>query len=114
MATAKTLIELKTEAFGILTGLDPSQAPEAEDLDTIGVYVSPLLAQLARDEIVYIGDEDAIPNEFFLPLARLLANVAGPRFGSPMNEDAKKIDERTLRRLNSSKPTYETLKTVYY
>src|SRR5688572_21747954 len=98
MADTKTLTDLKTEALGILTGLDPSQDPATEDLETIGVYVGPLFAQLAADQIVYIADEEEIPNEFFLPIARLLANVAGPRFGSAMNADAKTVDEATLRR----------------
>lgn len=110
----KTLVELTTEAFGILTGLDPSQTPAAEDLATIETYVGPLVAQLEADQIVSIPDTDEIPDEYFMPLARLLANVAGPRFGSPMNEQAKMVDERALRRLTASKPTYETLRTVYY
>lgn len=114
MADFKTLAELKAEAFGILTGLDPSQVADAEEVDSIGVYVGPLLAQLAADEIVYITDEDEIPNEYFLPITRLLANVAGPRFGSPMNADAKMMDEATLRRLTASKPTYEPMKVEYF
>ena len=73
MAT-KTLIELQTEALGILTGLDPNQDPQPEDLATIGVYVDPLIAQLSKDGIVYIDDTNAIAQEYFLPLARLLAN----------------------------------------
>lgn len=114
MAQFKTLTELKTEALGILTGLDPAQSPEVEDLDTIGQYVEPLIAQLEVDNIVSNADTDEIPLEYFLPLARLLANVAGPRFGSPMNEQAKQIDERALRRLTSSRATLEPLKAVYY
>jgi hypothetical protein len=112
--TTKTLTDLKTEAFGILVGLDPSQSPDVEDLATIGEYVDPLLAQLAADEIVYIDDSDAIPVEYFLPVARLLANVAGPRFGSPMNPQARQDDERALRKLTSGKPTFETMKVDYY
>ena len=114
MASTKTLIELQTEALGILTGLDSNQDPAPEDLNTIGVYVDPLVAQLSKDEIVYIDNTNAIAQEYFLPLARLLANVAGPRFGSPMNEDAKQTDEKALRRMTASKPTYEVLKAVYF
>jgi hypothetical protein len=113
MADFKTLTDLKTEALGILTGLDPSQDPATEDLEAIGQYVDPLVAQLAADEIVYITEVEEIPNEYFLPIARLLANVAGPRFGSPMNEDARKIDEAALRRLTAGKPTYEPLRVDY-
>lgn len=114
MADTKTLTDLKTEAFGILTGLDPSQQPSVEDLDTIGQYVGPLLAQLAEDEIAYISDSDEIPDQYFLHVARLLANVAGPRFGSPMNEAARVSDEMALRRLTASRPTYEVQTAEYF
>jgi hypothetical protein len=114
MATTKTLQELETEAFAILTGMDPNSSPAAEDLDTIETYVDPLLEQLAADEIVYIADRNAIPNEFFLPLSRLLANVCGPRYGSAMNQDAKDADERVLRRIVASKPTFEPMEGHYF
>ena len=110
----KTLTDLKSEAFGILTGNDPFQAPATEELETIGTYVEPLVEQLSADGIVTIPDTDEIPDEYFLPLARLLANVAGPRFGSAMNADAKEMDERALRRISASRPTFETLRAEYF
>jgi len=114
MSEFKTLTELKTEAFGIRTGLDRTQDPAVEDLDTIGEYVDPLLGQLAQDEIVLIADSNEIPNEYFLPIARLLANSAGPRFGTAMDPAAKQMDENALRRLTAPRPTYETLKAEYF
>lgn len=114
MATTKTLQQLETEAFAILTGMDPNSSPAAEDLAVIDTYVDPLLSQLAADEIVYIAAPNEIPNEYFLPLVRLLANVCGPRFGSPMNEDAKLADERVLRRLSAAQATYEPLQAQYF
>lgn len=114
MADTKTLTDLQTEAFGILVGLDPSQTPEAEDLSTIGEYVDPLFDQLEADEIVYIGDRDAIETKYFLPLARLLANAAAPRYGQAFNEDARLRDEAILRKLGSARPTYEALQAEYF
>lgn len=107
---AKTLQELETEAFAILTGMDPTSSPAAEDLAVIETYVDPLLEQLAADEIVYIADRNSIPESVFLPLARLLANVCGPRFGSPMNDEARRTDEELLKRLYRQKPTRRYLK----
>lgn len=111
---SKTLQELETEAFAILTGMDPNSSPAAEDLAVIEAYVEPLLAQLAADDVVYVSDRNEIEDAYFLPLARLLANVAGPRFGSPMNEDAKKIDEALLRRMGVSVPTYQVAEAEYF
>lgn len=114
MTATKTLAELETEAFAILTGAEPGATVAAEDLAVIDTYVDPLLDQLAADRVVYIGNKNEIPNEFFMPIVRLLANVCGPRFGSPMNEQAKQADEATLRRLNATRPTGEVMRAVYY
>ena len=110
----KTSVQLKTEAFAILTGMDPYQQPAKEDLLVVGEYLDPLIEQLAADGICVVHDPENIPDSWFLPLARLLANVAGPRFGSAMNEDAKTVDERTLRRLTAATVTYEPLKVDYF
>jgi hypothetical protein len=40
--------------------------------------------------------------------------MAGPDFGSPVNDQAKERDEATLRRLASTKPTYTALKVQYF
>lgn len=110
----KTLQELETEAFSILTGMDPTSSPSAEDLATIEVYVDPLLEGLASRRVAYIADRDDIPDDAFLPLARLLANVCGPRFGSAMNADAKKVDEAELREMNWVWPTFEPMEGYYF
>jgi hypothetical protein len=110
----KTLTDLKTEAFGTLVGLDPSQQPAVEDLATIGTYVGPLFEQLEADEIVSIPDQDEIPEAIFLPLSRLLANAAGPRYGQPFNDDAKKRDEAQIKRIVSGTVTAAPLKVEFF
>jgi hypothetical protein len=111
---SKTSAELKVEALSILTGMDPNQEPEIEEITAVGNYLEPLLEQLRVDGICFVQDEEEIPDEWFLPLARLLANVAGPRFGSPMNEEAKQVDEMVLRRLTAATVTYEPLQAEYF
>lgn len=114
MADFKTSSELKIEAFSILTGMDPNSVPSADELTIFDNYLDPLIAQLHADRVVTIYNKEEIPNEYFLPVARLLANVSGPRFGSPMNEDAKRVDETLLRRISSGETTYETLQANYF
>ena len=106
--------QLKERAAKDLGIIEPGETLSAEDDETFDGLVDPLIAQLSADNIVFIDDSEAIDVAVFLPLARLLANIAGPDFGSPINEEAKAMDERTLRRLASTRPTYETLKAVYY
>lgn len=112
--TFKTRDQLITRALKSLGQLDPGEAPSAEDYATVDDLIDPLVAQLASDEVVYIQDTDAIELEFYLPLARLLANAAGPDFGSPVNQEAKAADEAELRRITATKPTYQVQKAEYF
>lgn len=112
--TFKTRADLVERALKSIGALEPGEAPSPEDSDTVDGLIDPLIAQLAADQIVYIGDPDYIELELFLPLARLLANAAGPDFGSPINQEAKVVDEQILRRLSSTKPTYEVQTGEYF
>jgi hypothetical protein len=85
----KTRTQLKERAAKDLGIIEPGETLSTEDDETFDGLVDPLIAQLAADAIVYIQDSEAIEVELFLPLARLLANIAGPDFGSPINEQAK-------------------------
>lgn len=110
----KTRDQLIERALKMIGALQPGEAAAAEDADTVDELIDPLIAQLAADRIITIQDVDAIDLEVFLPLASLLANAAGPDFGSPFNDQAKARDEQTLRRINSTDPTYETMTATYY
>jgi hypothetical protein len=109
--TRTQLIERAAKDLGII---EPGETLSSEDSDTFDGLVDPLIAQLSADGIVTIQDDEAIENEYFLPLARLLANVAGPDFGSPINEQAKAVDEQILRRLASTRPSYAPAQGEYF
>jgi hypothetical protein len=68
------------------------RALSTEDDETLDDWSIPD-CQLAQDGIVYIDDSEEIDVMFFMPLARLLANMASPT-GSPINEAAKLRDEQ--------------------
>jgi hypothetical protein len=110
----KTRAQLIERALKSIGALEPGEAPSNEDYATVDGLIDPLIAQLATDQIAYISDAEAIELELFMPLARLLANAAGPDFGSPVNMEAKADDEKILRRLTAAKPTYERLKVDYF
>lgn len=98
----------------MLTGSGPYDTPSAEDSAVMQTYLDPLLEQLSGEGICEVTDQDDIPEAWFLPLARLLANVAGPRFGTPVNEDARIKDEAMLRRLTAAPPTYGPACASYF
>ncbi len=108
--TVKTRTQLIHRALAAIGALEPGEAPSTEDYNTMDNLVDPLIGQLAADEIIYIQDSEEIPVEYFIPLANLLGNMAGPDFGSPVNDEAQKRDEGTLRRLASTRPTYVPLR----
>lgn len=109
----KTREDLIRRAATEIGKLVSGQEIEAEDHDTIAALVDPLSRQLAVDGVVDF-DPDEIEPEYFLPLARLLANESAPSFGIGKSEDVKRADESMLRKLTSSKPTFETLKAKYF
>lgn len=103
------------ERAGIGLGLmQPGEPLSTEDYATLDDLLDPILAQLAADRIIYIQDDDAIELAVFLPLAAVLSNMAGPSFGSPINDEALARDHQTLRRINSTQANTETVKAVYY
>lgn len=112
--TFKTRTQLIAEALSDIGVIEPGEAPSAEDYAVADGKIDPLLAQLATDQIAYISDPEEIELQYFLPLASLLGNVCGPRFGSPINVEAKKADEQTLRRLTSTRPTYQAQIGEYF
>lgn len=109
--TRTDLIERAATELGVKTAM---QELSDEDRDTIDALVDPLVQQLATDSVVYIGDTEQIPVEYFLPLAMLLANSAAITFGQAYSGDLKRAVEADLRRLTATKPTFETLRAVYF
>ena len=110
----KTRADLARRAATELGKLVSGQDIEAEDQATIDDLIDPLVQQLSIDGVVTIGDTEEIELEYFLPLARLLANEAAQSFGIGKSGEVQAREEAVLRRLTSRKPTYETLKTNYY
>ncbi len=103
------------ERAGINLGLvQPGEALSSEDYNTLDNFFDPLIAQLSADRVFYISDADAIDVSVFLPIASLLANYAGPSFGSPINDAALMRDQNTLRRIGSTDPVYSPQRGEYF
>lgn len=112
--TVKTRTQLIHRALAVIGALEPGEAPSTEDFNTMDNLVDPLIAQLTADEVIYIDNSEEIPVAYFMPLANLLGNMAGPDFGSPVNIEAKMTDEATLKRITSTRPTYAEAKGSYF
>lgn len=110
----KTRTQLIERAATELGALPSGQSLAVEDSNTIDNLVDPLIYQLSADGVVSIQDAEEIPAEYFIPLARLLANEAAPSFGQGTSADIKAVNEGLLRRMTATAPTGETLRAVYY
>ena len=103
------------ERAGIDLGLvQPGEALSSDDYNTLDSLVDPLVDQLAADNVIYIDDRNEIDTQVFMALASLLANYAGPSFGSPINDQALSRDQGMLRRIASTRPTFAPLQTDYF
>jgi hypothetical protein len=97
MPAFKTREELVAEALTELFADGGSgQSPDAEDRDAVDRKVDGLIEELAARNIVTVSDAQ-IPPEWFGPLAELLAEACGPRFGRPKNAALREDAEARLK-----------------
>lgn len=114
MDITKDRTELINEAASKLQIIGSGQSVEADDSDVIDAKIDPLLLQLSADGIVEVPDDEAIPSEYFDSIATLLANNSATDFGLAYDPGVKELHERLLRRLVSSRPTYEPQRADYF
>lgn len=110
----KTRTDLIERAATELGALPSGETLSDEDRETIDNLVDPLVMQLSLDGVVDVADTEAIPSEWFISLARLLANEAAPSFGQQTSRQVKDDNEAKLRKLTASKPTFQTQKGTYF
>jgi hypothetical protein len=111
---SKTREDLIFRAATEVGALVAGQSLAAEDYDTFDNMIDPLCQQLSFDGVAHIQDTNAIQPEFFIPLARLLANETAISFGQAWSRDIKIANETILQRLTAMRPTYETLESDYF
>src|SRR5262252_5513125 len=109
--TRRKLIDQAATKVG---ALGVGQTLANEDLVAIDEMATSLFDQLAEDEIVTIGDDDAIPASWCPYLATLLANLIGPDYGAPFDPNIKLSAEAILRKLVRGKETYEPQTPDYF
>jgi len=106
--------ELIDQAATKLGALGAGQTLQVEDLVAIDTQCTALFDQLAEDEILMVGDDDAIPASWCPYLASLLANLSGPDYGLGFSVDIKQANEAILRKLVRGKETYEPQTPDYF
>lgn len=113
MSDSKTAEELIYEVAAILGKVVSGEALGQPEYETINGNIDPVLSEV--EEIVYVGDRDAIENKYFQTIARLVAIHSAAKFSNaPVDLDQIKRHENRLRYLAASDPSYETTKVQYF
>jgi hypothetical protein len=109
----KTADNLVYEVAGILGRAVPGEALGQIEYDTIDGNIDTVLAEIAS--IVYVGDREAIPDNLFQTIARLVAVHSAAKFSNaPVDLAAVREHEQRLRYLVAPVATYEPLKGEYF
>lgn len=109
----KTADNLVYEVAALLGISVVGEALGSVEYTTIDDNIDPVLAEI--ENIVYIGDRDAIPDRYFQTIARLVAVHSAAKFSSaPVDLALVQQHESRLRSLAAGTVTTETLKAVYY
>lgn len=114
MEITKTRLQLVHDVAGKLRVVGTGQQLEAEYAEEIDQRIDPLLIQLMADDVCIVGNTEAIPSEWFDCIAGLLANLCAPVAGLAFSPDVKMFYEMQLKRMTSSKPSFEVLATEYF
>lgn len=120
MALTKTRNELVIQALRNLGIPGAGQTPDTEDFEAMDDHVDGALVRLSLRDIVTVTDDDAIPVEWFDPIAVIVADDAAPEFGLaglpsvPSNPNPVQSAENMLRELTRGKPTGEPQQTEYF
>lgn len=117
MADVKSRNDLISRALQVLGAVAAGQSPASEDFDLINTNLDAALAQLAAERTVYVPNPDEIDLEIFLPLATVVAGKFLEDFGLTANQTilAKIAEaEGTLKKMGSTRPTYEHQRVEYF
>lgn len=113
MSDSKTAKDLVYEVASILGKAVAGEALGTVEYNTINGNIDPVLGEIRP--IVYIGDRDEIPVEFFQTIARLVAVHSASKFSNaPVDLNLVQQHESRLRYLAAQQPVYQTLKTEYF
>lgn len=111
---SRTRSDLRFKALSIIIGGDLGQAPSDEDATTLDNYIDDVVAELQTKGIVYVSDLDAIENDVFGTLAKLVANAAADEFGGASDPAKKRFYENEMRVIARQTPGYGPQQVDYF
>lgn len=115
----RTRADLVVKILEKLGVVPEGQAPEVEDTARVDRNLPSLFNELAAREIVYVPDIEAIPDMWFLSLAKIAAYELRNEFGvtGEFEGTLSRANEEgilAIKVMTRGRPTYEPLKTVSF
>lgn len=111
---ARTRAQLVSKALSLLQEEGAGQSLSDEDKELVDGAVEPLVAELASNNVLVVGNLNAIDDDIFLPLARLLANEVGDDFGRPYSDEIRIAQEMRIKRVTALISTYAPQTPDYF
>lgn len=110
---SKTADDLVYEVASILNIAEAGEALGDVEYSTIDGKIDPVLAECQR--IVYIGDRNDIPDEYFQTIARLVAVHSQAKFSNTPVDLEKVLEHETRLRMLGTKPRpYQPVRTSFF
>jgi len=114
MELVKTRLQLTNEAASKLQILGDGQPLDAESAAKLDGKIDALLLQLASEKIAEVANDEAIPSDWFDPIASLLANRARGDFGQQFDAGLDMYQKALLKKVVAGSPTYLPLPSEYF
>lgn len=110
----KTRADLVNEVAELLFIVGTGQTLPAEDGAVIDAKIDPVLENLSRRQVLFVGDPESIDDAVFDDLAILVAEVCGPKYGRPRDTGTRLEAEGRLIELQAGAGSDEPVKAEYF
>jgi len=114
MELVKTRLQLINEAASKLQIVGDGQPLDAESEGKLDDKIDALLLQLASERIAEVANDEAIPSDWFDPIASLLANRARSDFGQQFDPGLDQYQKALLKKVVSGRPSYAVQEAEYF
>lgn len=110
---AKTSTQLIARVLSLLNKIGAGETPSVEDSALVRTVIVSKSAELARRNVIYIGDTEYIPDEAFQWFAMLIAQDVADDFGAPIDPGKIALAESRLKEIRGSERG-GTVRAEYY
>lgn len=110
---AKTSTQLIARVLSLLNKIGAGETPSVEDAALVTTVIDAKAAELARRNVIYIGDTNYIADEAFQWFAMLIAQDMADDFGAQIDPGKIALAESRLKELRGAERG-GTVRAEYY